>query len=81
MRSRSNVATCLEAVSLGSLADLRNFAYSGPKAYMQVPGPTRATWRVWVAARRRLIQPNQLSPAQPLWGNPSLQQFRTLTDP
>lgn len=35
---------------------------------------------MWVAARRRLVQPNQLSPAQLLWGNPSLQQFRTLPD-
>lgn len=79
--SRSNVATCLEANILGSLTDLRNFPYRGPKAYCGIPGPTRATWRVWEAARRRYLRPGQLSPAHPLWGNPRLKHFRMIPDP
>lgn len=54
-----NVATCLEAVCLGSLADLSNFAYRGPKVYDKVLGLIRATWRVWLAALRRFLRPNQ----------------------
>lgn len=78
---RSNAAVCLEANSLGSLTDLRNFPYRGPGAYPVVPGPTLATWKVWVAAIRRFRRPGQLSSAHPLWGNPALQHFRTIPDP
>lgn len=44
--SKSNVVTCLEAVCLGSLADLWNFAYRGPWVYAVVPGPTTKTKRI-----------------------------------
>lgn len=79
--SSANAATCLRAAFLGSLMDLRNLIYRGPRAYRFLPGPTHTTFRIWRAATRRLSTSGQLSPAQPLWGNPGLPHFHTVPDP
>lgn len=79
--SRTNGATCLEATFLGSLMDLRNLIYRGPRPYRFVPGPTCITLRIWKPAMWRFSTSRQLSPAQLLWGNPGLHHLHTIQDP
>lgn len=50
-------------------------------AYEDLPAPTRAIIKIWIAARRRFSQVDRGSLVQPFWGNPNLPHFRSMPDP
>lgn len=77
----ANAAVCFEAEVLGSLQELGNLVYRGPRPYDALPLSTKATLRVWKVDRSRFACPNSWSPFTPLWGNPNLPHLLTVPDP
>lgn len=70
-----NVVVCLEALISGLSFGAPEFDIQ--RCYAMLPSPTKATLRVWGAARFRFIQ---VIIGQPLWGNSTVPHFPPLSE-
>lgn len=76
-----NLAATSEAALLGSYADLRNLINRGPRSNPRITALMCTILKVWGVIRAKVDKSGTWSPHTPLWGDPRLPHFQSMSDP